>query len=82
MVAHIPNRNLITGLLLQLLDALAPACLANPIRKEKRGKIVSHLRYCGYKGLVDQLLDCWAKADEAVAPRQLEMFPHQSSSGD
>jgi hypothetical protein len=77
-LADIPNRNLLTGLLLQLFAALAPACLENPIPEEKRGRIVSLLRYCRYRDFADQLLDCWAKADDANARSQLDMFPHQS----
>jgi hypothetical protein len=66
---HIPNCSRITELVLQLIDALAPVCLENPIREEKRGTIVNLLRYCGYKNFADQLSRRWLELDEAQAPR-------------
>ena len=81
-LSHIPNKDRITVLALQVIDALAPALLETPITKEKRGLIVSLLRgSCGYKDFTDQLLDCWAKADATIARQELEMLPPQSSSG-
>ncbi len=75
----IPNCNRITELVLQLIDALAPVCLENPIPEEKRGKIVSLLRYCGYQNFADQLLHHWAEADAAIAQAQTEMLCQELS---
>jgi hypothetical protein len=76
---HIPNCSRITEVVLQLIDALAPVCLENPITVEKREKIVSLLRYCGYKNFADQLLHHWAEADAAIAEAQTEMLCQESS---
>jgi hypothetical protein len=65
---HIPNCNRITELVLQLIDALAPVCLENPIPEQKRGIIVSLLQYCGYKNFADQLSRRWLELDKAQAP--------------
>jgi len=67
-IPHIPNRETITHLILQLIPALAQACLEKPIPVEKRGNILSLLRdYCGYKEVADQLSCRWAEAEDAIA---------------
>jgi hypothetical protein len=79
---HLPNKDRITTLALQVIDALAPALLETPIPKEERRLIVGLLRaHCGYRTFVDQLLDYWANADEAITRQQLEDVPDRSSSG-
>ena len=78
---NIQNKEQITGLVLQVINALVPTLLEVAMPDEKRGKIVSLLRFCGYKDFADQLLLCWAEADAAIARAQIEMLPQQSSSG-
>jgi hypothetical protein len=53
--------------------------LETPIRAEQRGKLISLLRYCGYKDFTDQLVACFTKADAAIAQAQMEMFPQKLS---
>jgi hypothetical protein len=81
ILPQIPDKDRIIGLVLQLIDALAPALLEAPIPQEQRGKLIGLLRgYCGYKDFADQLLACLAKADAAIAQAQIEMFPQESSA--
>jgi len=75
-LSHIPNKERITALILQVIDALAPTLQDAPIPKEKREFIARLLRaLCGYRTLADQLLHYWAKADEAITQLQLEDVP-------
>ena len=61
---EIPNPQAITRALLELLDALAPACLESDIPKEDRGLTLRLLgEYCGYRDLACQLAHRWAEAD-------------------
>jgi len=61
---EIPNPQAITRALLELLDALAPACLESNIPKEDRGLTLRLLgEYCGYRDLACQLAHRWAEAD-------------------
>jgi hypothetical protein len=66
-LSPLPGRHRVIGLLLQLVDALAPALLATTIPQTKRGKIVQLLRSRRYKAFVDQLVRRWAEAAEAQA---------------
>jgi hypothetical protein len=81
-LSHIPNKERITALVLQVIDGLVPALIEAPIPQKKREFIVRLLRaLCGYRTFADQLLYGWAKADEAITRQQLEDVPDQSSSG-
>jgi hypothetical protein len=68
-LAHIPNSDPITDSIIELIRAFGPALIQIPERK--RGKIVDLLRSCDYGISADQLLGYWAKADEAMARKQL-----------
>ena len=71
---EIPNQRAITSALLELLNALAPACLESHIPETDQELALTLLgEYCGYGEFAGQLARRWAEADARRNGTQLDM---------
>jgi len=71
---EIPNQRAITSALLELLNALAPACLESHIQETDQELALTLLgEYCGYREFAGQLARRWAEADARRNGTQLDM---------